>query len=358
MNKHHKISSKESSLKLDDATNSTDGMTNISANTESLKLGKQDDRTQATVVSPDACSIKIKVDESSYLSSMGGSMESVAMTEVSINAESDRSIAWSVSAEGSVTSIDSLFQYETGILDDIVEIFISLGFDQQDQFVHYCASTICVSRFFGPVEIILAGIIVIFIKRETSPLIDHVINRLCRRFESTIMQPVIAKLDGRGLFASQKTKQLETKIKRIHLKNKKLRTKLESEQWMVKNLQHSLSRKDDILESEINNRMAIEQSSELVQALHDYENAQLIETVKRLEDEIKAQAETTVFMEKKAEQRDLLLANIVKKFEKSGITVSKRGMKSDKYSSPEIGEPEGEERKAPKSGATHFTDAQ
>jgi hypothetical protein len=80
--------------------------------------------------------------------------------------------------------------------------------------------------------------------------------------------------------------------------------------------------------------------------------------VKRLEDEIKAQAETTVFMEKKAEQRDLLLANIVKNFEKSGITVSKRGMKSDKYSSPEIGEPEGEERKAPKSGATHFTDAQ
>jgi hypothetical protein len=359
MNNQYKISSEESSLKLDDATNSTNGMTNISANTESLKLGKQDDRTQATVVSS---------DESSYLSSRGGSMESMALTEVSINAESDRSIAWSVSAEGSVTSIDSLFQNEmypdeiaqneTGILDDIVEICISMGFDQQDQFVYYCASAICVSRFFGPVEIILASIIVIFIKKETSPLIDDVISRLCRRFENTIMQPVRAKFDGRGLFSSQNTKQLETKIERIHLRNKNLRTKLESEQWMVKNLQHSLSRKDVILESEINNRMAIEQSSELVQALHDYENAQLIETVKRLEDEIKAQSETMVCMEKKAEQRDLLLANVVENFEKSGITVSKRGMKSAKYTSNEIGEPEGEERKAPKSGTMHFTDAQ
>jgi hypothetical protein len=96
----------------------------------------------------------------------------------------------------------------------------------------------------------------------------------------------------------------------------------------------------------------------LVQALHDYENAQLIETVKRLEDEIKSQAATMVFMEKKAEQRDLLLSNIVENFEKSGISVSKRGMKSDKYTSNEIGEPEGEERKAPKSGTMHFTDAQ
>lgn len=294
-----------------------DSTTNYVSSRE-LQL-KEDELTEVTAaVSSDDTLMNLSSEETAYMEETGDS------------------ITWCASDEGSETSVDSCLRkgsgsLDTAILDDMVDIVLVLGINEQETFIYYCASTICITRFFAPVEILLAVIVVLFVKRESSTKIDQFIARIFRR-----LQPVLAKFDAIGIVSSEKMNRIESKLKSIEVENMALRKKLESEKWMVKNLRHSLSRKDTILESEINNRAAVEQSNELVQALHDYEKSQLIETAKRLEDEIRVQAETMAFLEKQAQQRDLLLANIVDNFERSGINVSKREMKSDKYSSTNV----------------------
>ena len=64
--------------------------------------------------------------------------------------------------------------------------------------------------------------------------------------------------------------------------NKRLKSRLKSERRMVRGLQNALSRKESLLNSELNNRAAMEQSTKLLQAMHDYEKSQLQDTIKEL----------------------------------------------------------------------------
>ena len=64
--------------------------------------------------------------------------------------------------------------------------------------------------------------------------------------------------------------------------NKRLKSRLKSERRMVRGLQNALSRKESLLNSELNNRAAMEQSTKLLKAMHDYEKSQLQDTIKEL----------------------------------------------------------------------------
>ena len=103
-----------------------------------------------------------------------------------------------------------------------------------------------------------------------------------------------------------------------------MKSQLECEKWQVKSLQHSLARKETILKTEVVNRTTFEQSSELVQTIHDHEKTQLEETVKRLQVEIKSQKQAMELMEAQAGQRDELLQNILQTFERSEALPSRK----------------------------------
>eukprot|EP00980_Cylindrotheca_fusiformis_P018575 scaffold6155_cov108-Cylindrotheca_fusiformis.AAC.10 len=289
--------------------------------TSPCRSRKRDDRTEATEI---ASFDDLEEDyvEHFEITDADRAEGSIVATTVS----DDSSQAWSIPESFNVVAEDDFHQDAT-ILHDIKELLVAMGLNQQETWIYYCASTICILKFFRLADLFLSVIIAMVVKSRSTPAANKFIRRMCQR-----VKPAVTRLGGMRPFASkEKQTMMESMVKRLEVENERLLKNLEYEQWVVKSLKQSLSRKATILESEINNRAAIEQSSELVQALCGHEKAQLIEKVKCLEDEVRVQAEMVAFMESQAKQRDALLVNILDKFERSGLAVLRRGLKSDKY---------------------------
>ncbi|KAL3936121.1 MAG: hypothetical protein SGBAC_008489 [Bacillariaceae sp.] len=223
------------------------------------------------------------------------------------------------------------------IADEFAELLVSLGVEEPENIVYCSALIMCVSRYFSILDMLVAAVIVGYIQSEKSPSLDRFLRRLYQELYDTFQAKVrdavqnsiphsIWRYLSTPIASAAKLvpSSLEERLAELEAENKELQSHLESEKWQVRSLQHSLSRKETILESEVVNRATLEQSSATLQAIHDHEKTQLEETVKRLQKENESQKKAMELMEGQAAKRDHLLANILQNCERSEASLSRK----------------------------------
>ncbi|CAJ1931016.1 unnamed protein product [Cylindrotheca closterium] len=221
---------------------------------------------------------------------------------------------------------------DTTIAGEFIELLVSWNAKEPEKIIYYCAVVMCLSKYFTILDMLLAAVIVVYIQSEKSPSLDQFLRRLhqvlCSAIQdavqNTIPHSAVCYLLARRQTPANLSSSLEKRFDELSIENKELKSQLESEKWQVKSLQDSLSRKETILETEVVNRATFEQSSELVQTIHDHEKTQLEETVKRLKIEIESQTQAMELMEAQAVQRDELLQSILLKFERNEASLSRK----------------------------------